>query len=60
MADELSYIHGDIEQAFRWTVYHVKGYKRGNLQDAHAEAIKLYIEKYQDEVPPMPKRVINP
>lgn len=59
MGDLNTFIPDDLEQKWRWTVFHIKGSKKGNLQDSLEEAIEDYVRKYAYKVPPMPEKVLE-
>jgi hypothetical protein len=59
MGDINTFIPDNLEQQWRWTVFHVKGSKKGNLGDSLEEAIQGYIEKYQDKIPTFPENNIE-
>ena len=42
-------IDDELDRKFREVVFKVKGYRRGALKEAIEEAIRLWIEKYENQ-----------
>ena len=59
MGDINTFVPDELEQRWRWTVFHIKGSKKGNLQDSLEEAILGYVIKYENQVPNMPEKYIQ-
>lgn len=55
MGDINTFITDELEQRWRWTVFHIKGSKKGNLQDSLEESITDYVNKYKDSIPTFPE-----
>jgi len=41
-------LDNELDEKFRETVFKVKGMRKGNIQEAVIEALKLWIEKHTD------------
>ncbi len=42
-------IDEELDRRFRATVFKVKGYRRGALKEALEEAIRLWLERYENQ-----------